>query len=125
MIFIKKEKLKILMKERLKFNKSNIKVISIIGLCIFIITEVIIYAQKYYIANNLCFTQEDKFLFVIFIIGLIFVCGLTVYLTIRQKTLMDLLNQVYQAITDSENNIIKLERNTQEMILKLFDKDKK
>ena len=125
MIFIKKEKLKILMKERLKFNKSNIKVISIIGLCIFIITEVIIYAQKYYIANNLCFTQEDKFLFVIFIIGLIFVCGLTVYLTIRQKTLMDLLNQVYQAIAVSENNIIKLERNTQEMILKLFDKDKK
>ena len=108
-----------------KFNKSNIKVISIIGLCIFIITEVIIYAQKYYIANNLCFTQEDKFLFVIFIIGLIFVCCLTVYLTIRQKTLMDLLNQVYQAIADSENNIIKLERNTQEMILKLFDKDKK
>lgn len=125
MIFIKKEKLKILMKERLKFNKSNIKVISIIGLCIFIITEVIIYAQKYYIVNNLCFTQEDKFLFVIFIIGLTFICGLTIYLTIRQKTLMGLLNQVYQAIADSENNIIKLERNTQEMILKLFDKDKK
>lgn len=87
--------------------------------------EVVVYARKYYTDNNLCFTQEDKFLFTIFIVGIILICYLTIYLTIKQKTLTDLLKRVYYAIAESENNIINLERNTQEMILKLFDKDKK
>lgn len=116
MIFIKKEKS--------KFNKSIAKVVSTITLCIFVLIEVIIYAKKYYTNNNLCFTQEDKFLFTIFITGIIFICGLTIYLAIKQKTLIDLLKQVYQAITESESNIINLERSTQEMILNLFNKDK-
>ena len=96
-----------------------------IGISSFIIIETIIYARQYYINNNLCFTHEDKFLFSIFIISIVFVCSLVIYLTIKQKTLMNLLEKVYQAIVDSENNIINLERNTQEMILKIFNRNKK
>ena len=116
MIFIKKEKS--------KFNKSIAKVVLTIILCIFVLVEVIIYAKKYYTNNNLCFTQEDKFLFNIFIVSIIFICGLTIYLIIKQKTLTDLLKQVFQVITESESNIISLERSTQEIILKMFNKDK-
>lgn len=124
MVIIKKEKPKIFIKEKLELNKNTLKVISIFSITFFVLFEVFIYARRYYINNNLCFTHEDKFLFTIFIFSVVFVCCLLLYLLIKQKTLTDLLKKVYHAITESENNIINLEKTTQEMILKLFNKDK-
>ena len=118
MIFIKKKNIK----SKLKLSKQSLKLISTIIICIFVVLEVVLYAHKYYTNNNLCFTEEDKFLFTTIIISIFFVCALLIYLTIKQKTLLDLLRQVYEAIVDSEDNIIKLQRNTQEMIIKNFKK---
>lgn len=117
MINIKKEKIK-------NFIRGKSKSLLGIGISLFVLIETIVYAQKYYVNNNLCFTHEDKFLFVIFMTSIIFVCGMVIYLIIKQKKLTDLLREVCQAIIDSEDNIIRFEKNTQEMILKLFDRNK-
>lgn len=108
----------------MKPNKRTLKVISIFSITFFVLFEVCVYARRYYINNNLCFTHEDKFLFTIFIFSVVFICCFLLYLVIKQKTLTELLKKVYHAITESENNIINLEKSTQEMILKLFDKGK-
>lgn len=117
MINIKKEKIKNFIREKLKLLLG-------IGISLFVLIETIVYAQKYYVNNNLSFTHEDKFLFIIFMISIAFVCGMVIYLIIKQKNLLDLLHKVYQAIIDSEDNIIRFEKNTQEMILKLFNRNK-
>lgn len=124
MIYIKKENNKNLSIGESKPRKEFFKTISIIGVCVFVLVEVFIYASQYYTNNNLCFTQEDKFLFTLFIAGIVLVCSLVVYLIIKQKTLTNLLKQVYEAIIDSEDNIVRLQRNTQEMILKFFNSNK-
>ena len=119
MIFIKSQKIKKFI-WKLKPNKNILKILTAIALSVFVIAEVTWYSIQYYSTNNLCFTHEDKFLFAIFISAIIIVCVLLVYLIIKQQTLIGLLNQVYEAIVNSEDNIVRLQKDTQEMILKLF-----
>lgn len=81
------------------------------------------YFYDYYINKNLSFTNEDKFLFCLFIVTLIIMIAFYLFLIFDRARLIKILNKIKQEILEVEDNCILVSRDTQEMILNYNKKE--
>lgn len=95
---------------------------NIILAVILILTTV--YFGKCYISDgkNLSFTPEDVYILFLFGVGIIVVCSILIYLVIKIERLEKALLEVFEEISEIEDNNIQFSRITQELILGLFCK---
>lgn len=75
------------------------------------------YFYDYYIKKGISFTNEDKFLFVLFVVSLIIMIGFYLFLIFDRAKLIKIINKLKREIIEVEDNCILVSRDTQEMIL--------
>lgn len=81
------------------------------------------YFYDYYIKKGISFTNEDKFLFVLFIVSLIIMIGFYLFLIFDRAKLIKIINKLKREIIEVEDNCILVSRDTQEMILNYLGED--
>ena len=109
------------MKETQTKKKTSWKIVFIY---IFSLTFLLFYGTRYYISNSLTFTKEDWLLFMIYIITLIIVSTLVFYLIKDRNKIYCILFKIYEELLEVEDNCVNLNRETLEMVIKIFKKEK-
>lgn len=109
---------------RIKGN-YNIKCSINIFLLLIIVAEIWFYSYNYYSCHGLCFTKEDWFIFGLMTAFNIIFVVFEITKTFYTAKLWALLGQIYEAIISSEDNNVEIQRDTQDLIIKLFKKGKK
>lgn len=81
------------------------------------------YFRSYYLAKNLNFTDEDKFLLLLFAVALIGLVIFYLFLVFDRAKVIKILHKIQTQIVEVEDNCILVNRDTQEMIMNYFDKE--
>ena len=82
------------------------------------------YFVDYYIKKDLNFTDEDKFLFVLFVVVFLTFLIVYIFLIFDRAKLINLINKMKKEMVEIEDNCILVNRDTQEIILNYYEEDK-
>jgi hypothetical protein len=81
------------------------------------------YFFDYYVKKDLAFTNEDKFLLALFIVGLVGFTIFYLFLIFDRAKLIKIIDKIKKEIIDVEDNCILVNRDTQELILKYYKEE--
>ena len=81
------------------------------------------YFFDYYVKKDLSFTNEDKFLLALFIVGLVGFTIFYLFLIFDRARLIKIIDKIKKEIIDVEDNCILVNRDTQELILKYYKEE--
>ena len=105
-------------------NKIQLKEFLSILILVIITIQIIFYGYGYYRNNNLVFTKEDWFIFSFLIFTIVLLCCLFIVVILDRNKFKNILYKIYEAITLSEDNLVEIQKDTQDMIINIFRKDR-